>query len=310
MANAGRGELLWEPSAESVERSTMTRYMRWLATERGRAFDDYQALWEWSVRELEEFWASIWDFFEVRALGAVLTSPGRSGDARRELVRGREAELRRARVPRQARGPRGGLPRLRAPRARRAPLGRASGAGRAHGGRAARPRRRAGRPCRRLHAQHPGDADRLSRDRLHRGHLVELLPGLRRRERRRPLRPDRAQGALLRRRLPLQRQGFRPDRHRRRPAARDADPGAHGRRAVPLPRSGPLAPRTGDPLGRAPRHRGGPRAELRAGPGRSPALGALLVGDDRPAEGHRPGTRRDPPRAPQEAEPAPRRAGG
>jgi len=67
MANAGRGELLWEPSAESVERSTMTRYMRWLATERGRAFDDYQALWEWSVRELEEFWASIWDFFEVRA---------------------------------------------------------------------------------------------------------------------------------------------------------------------------------------------------------------------------------------------------
>jgi acetoacetyl-CoA synthetase len=67
MANAGRGELLWEPSAESVERSAMTRYMRWLATERGRAFDDYQALWEWSVRELEEFWASIWDFFEVRA---------------------------------------------------------------------------------------------------------------------------------------------------------------------------------------------------------------------------------------------------
>ena len=45
----------------------MTRYMRWLAAERGRAFDDYQSLWEWSVRELEEFWASIWDFFEVGA---------------------------------------------------------------------------------------------------------------------------------------------------------------------------------------------------------------------------------------------------
>ncbi|MGH2963934.1 MAG: acetoacetate--CoA ligase [Solirubrobacterales bacterium] len=64
-ANARRGELLWEPSAESVERSTMTRYMRWLAAERGRVFDDYQSLWEWSVSELEEFWASIWDFFEV-----------------------------------------------------------------------------------------------------------------------------------------------------------------------------------------------------------------------------------------------------
>jgi acetoacetyl-CoA synthetase len=62
-----RGELLWEPSAESIERATMTRYMRWLAAERGRSFDGYQALWEWSVTELEEFWASIWDFFEIRA---------------------------------------------------------------------------------------------------------------------------------------------------------------------------------------------------------------------------------------------------
>jgi acetoacetyl-CoA synthetase len=68
-ATAGprRGELLWEPSAESVERATMTRYMRWLAAERGRSFDGYGDLWEWSVTELEEFWASIWDFFEVRA---------------------------------------------------------------------------------------------------------------------------------------------------------------------------------------------------------------------------------------------------
>ncbi len=45
----------------------MTRYMRWLAAERGRSFDDYASLWEWSVTELEEFWESIWDFFEVRA---------------------------------------------------------------------------------------------------------------------------------------------------------------------------------------------------------------------------------------------------
>jgi acetoacetyl-CoA synthetase len=45
----------------------MTRYMRWLEAERARPFADYQALWEWSVDELEEFWASIWDFFEVEA---------------------------------------------------------------------------------------------------------------------------------------------------------------------------------------------------------------------------------------------------
>jgi acetoacetyl-CoA synthetase len=62
-----RGELLWTPQPESVERAAMTRYMRWLEAERGRSFGDYAALWEWSVTELEEFWGSIWDFFEVRA---------------------------------------------------------------------------------------------------------------------------------------------------------------------------------------------------------------------------------------------------
>ncbi|OLE38772.1 MAG: acetoacetate--CoA ligase [Actinobacteria bacterium 13_1_20CM_3_68_9] len=62
-----RGELLWEPSPESVERATLTRYMRWLEAKRGRSFGDYQALWGWSTTELEEFWASIWDFFEVEA---------------------------------------------------------------------------------------------------------------------------------------------------------------------------------------------------------------------------------------------------
>ncbi|HKH15726.1 MAG TPA: acetoacetate--CoA ligase [Solirubrobacterales bacterium] len=66
-ATARRGELLWEPSAGIVERATMTRYMRWLADERGLAFDDYESLWEWSATEIEGFWASVWDFFEVEA---------------------------------------------------------------------------------------------------------------------------------------------------------------------------------------------------------------------------------------------------
>jgi len=66
-ATAKRGELLWEPSAESVERSTMTRYMRWLADERDLEFGDYESLWRWSASEIEDFWASIWDFFEVEA---------------------------------------------------------------------------------------------------------------------------------------------------------------------------------------------------------------------------------------------------
>ena len=62
-------EKLWEPSAELVERSRLTGYMRWLEAERGLRFDGYDELWRWSVDDLEAFWSSIWDFFEVQADG-------------------------------------------------------------------------------------------------------------------------------------------------------------------------------------------------------------------------------------------------
>jgi acetoacetyl-CoA synthetase len=62
---ARSGEKLWEPSPEAIERSAMTAYARWLERERGVATDGYDALWRWSVTELEDFWASIWDYFEV-----------------------------------------------------------------------------------------------------------------------------------------------------------------------------------------------------------------------------------------------------
>jgi acetoacetyl-CoA synthetase len=59
-------ELLWQPTPARAARSTLTRYMRWLQDERGLQFADYAELWKWSVDELEEFWASLVEFFEVR----------------------------------------------------------------------------------------------------------------------------------------------------------------------------------------------------------------------------------------------------
>lgn len=43
------------------------RYQQFLADTRGLRFDDYDALWRWSVDELDAFWRSIWDFFELRS---------------------------------------------------------------------------------------------------------------------------------------------------------------------------------------------------------------------------------------------------
>ena len=42
-------------------------YQQWLERERGLRFADYDALWTWSVTDLEGFWQSIWDYFDVRA---------------------------------------------------------------------------------------------------------------------------------------------------------------------------------------------------------------------------------------------------
>jgi len=59
---------LWEPSSERREQATLTRFMRWVAEREGRSFADYEELWRWSVRELEGFWAAVWEFCEVRCV--------------------------------------------------------------------------------------------------------------------------------------------------------------------------------------------------------------------------------------------------
>jgi acetoacetyl-CoA synthetase len=59
-------ELLWTPSQERIERATITRYERWLGETRGLRFADYQELWRWSVDELDDFWGSIVEFFDIR----------------------------------------------------------------------------------------------------------------------------------------------------------------------------------------------------------------------------------------------------
>src|SRR5919107_2514756 len=66
MTEAAEGTPLWQPSEEFKENANISRYMEWLDREKGLSFDNYGELWEWSVNELEEFWVSIWEYFEVQ----------------------------------------------------------------------------------------------------------------------------------------------------------------------------------------------------------------------------------------------------
>jgi acetoacetyl-CoA synthetase len=59
--------IVWTPSPERVEAATLTRYREWLNETRSLHLEGYADLWQWSVDELEGFWASIWEFFDVTA---------------------------------------------------------------------------------------------------------------------------------------------------------------------------------------------------------------------------------------------------
>jgi acetoacetyl-CoA synthetase len=61
------GQILWSPPASADDGAQLGRYLRGLHAQSGRSFDGYADLQRWSVSDLEGFWGSIWDFFEVRA---------------------------------------------------------------------------------------------------------------------------------------------------------------------------------------------------------------------------------------------------
>jgi len=66
MTKVNQGDLLWTPSAERLAQAHLTHYLQWLGA-RGRRFDSYTALWQWSIDEQDAFWGSLWEYFDVRA---------------------------------------------------------------------------------------------------------------------------------------------------------------------------------------------------------------------------------------------------
>ncbi|MBV9942175.1 MAG: acetoacetate--CoA ligase [Solirubrobacterales bacterium] len=61
------GDILWTPRPDWRETTEIGRFMNWLRDERGRELSDYDALWRWSVTDLEGFWGDVWDFYDILA---------------------------------------------------------------------------------------------------------------------------------------------------------------------------------------------------------------------------------------------------
>ena len=214
----------------------ITRYLRWLHATQGRQFADYDALWRWSVNDLEAFWLSMWQFFDVQSptpFARVLSSRRMPGArwfegaqvnyARQVLRHADEAHAAGhpaivfADEPMLAAGqPRSiSWPQLREQVAAFAAALRRMGV------------QRGDRVCAYL-PNRPETAIVVPGLREHRRDLVDLLARHGAGGGARPLPPDRAQGADRLRRLPLRRRRARPPRGGGRARRATAQRGACG----------------------------------------------------------------------------------
>jgi acetoacetyl-CoA synthetase len=55
------GELLWKPSEERIKNTNMHKFMEAVNRKHGTNFKEYSQLYQWSIRNIPEFWADMWD---------------------------------------------------------------------------------------------------------------------------------------------------------------------------------------------------------------------------------------------------------
>ncbi|UCE37826.1 MAG: acetoacetate--CoA ligase [Thermoplasmata archaeon] len=60
-------KLLWEPSEEHVKNANMTKFIEFVNKKYGENFESYFELYDWSIKNIPDFWAAMWDFAEIKA---------------------------------------------------------------------------------------------------------------------------------------------------------------------------------------------------------------------------------------------------
>ena len=60
---------LWTPSKERVERSNLSRFIKFIQSECDEQVQSWPDLYDFSIRRPEQFWTAVWDFCGIRASG-------------------------------------------------------------------------------------------------------------------------------------------------------------------------------------------------------------------------------------------------
>ena len=58
---------LWVPSEERIKHANMTRFMTFVNKTYNKNFTSYFELYDWSITQIPDFWAAVWDFVGIKA---------------------------------------------------------------------------------------------------------------------------------------------------------------------------------------------------------------------------------------------------
>ena len=60
-------ELLWKPSIERIKEINMYRFMQTVNQKHGENFENYVQLYQWSIKNIPDFWADMWEEADIIA---------------------------------------------------------------------------------------------------------------------------------------------------------------------------------------------------------------------------------------------------
>ena len=60
-------KLLWKPSEDRIKNSNMYRFMGFINEKHNQHFTEYGPLYQWSIENIPDFWASMWEFADIKA---------------------------------------------------------------------------------------------------------------------------------------------------------------------------------------------------------------------------------------------------
>ena len=58
-------KVLWQPSPEQIKKTNMTSFINMVNKKYGITIDSYAELYEWSIQDIADFWAAMWQFGRI-----------------------------------------------------------------------------------------------------------------------------------------------------------------------------------------------------------------------------------------------------